>query len=200
YLFTFLTFFLACFYNNFTTHVLIKAVFTSLILINASFLFVEKDAEQLFKSVYRTLSFKPLIIALIAFCFFFAYGFLAPNLLTIHDKIYSSIIYWDFHWHAAIIQDFVFGDNFPPQNEAFPGIPMAYHFFGDLVMALYESAGLSLTSSITFTSILFFFFTLITIIGAAEEFFVSKFLGFLAVCFMIFSSSGHIIYYLIENQ
>src|SRR5690348_5304824 len=121
YFFTFLTFFLACFYNNFTTHVLIKAVFTSLILINASFLFIWKDAEQLSKSVYRTLSFKPLIIALIAFCFFFAYGFLAPNLVTIHDKIYTSIIYWDFHWHAAIIQDFAFGDNFPPQNEAFPG-------------------------------------------------------------------------------
>jgi hypothetical protein len=200
YLFTFLTFFLSCFFNNFTTHVLLRATFTSLIVIEASFFFVWKDAKQLLKSISQTISFKFINIFLIAFCLLFAYGLISPNLQTHNDTIYTSVIYWDFHWHAAIIQDFAFGDNFPPQNEAFPGIPMAYHFFGDMVMATYEVTGLSLTSSITFTSILFFFFALITIIGVSEEFFTSKFLGFLAVCFMIFSSSGHVIYYIIQNQ
>lgn len=200
YLFTFLTFFLACFYNNFTTHVLVKATFTSLILVEILLAFFWKDVKQFLISISQTISFKFINIFLIAFCLIVAYGFLVPNLATKNDKIYTSEIYWDFHWHAAIIQDFAYGDNFPPQNEAFPGIPMAYHFFGDMVMATYEVGGLPLTTSITFASVLFFFFTLITIIGTTEEFFNSKFLGFLAVCFAICSSSGHFIYYIIQNQ
>lgn len=200
YLFTFLTFFLACFYNTFTTHVLVRAVFTTLILTEASFIFFIKEAQKLFKTILQTISLRPVNIFLILFCFLFSYAFLAPHLLTRNNEIYTSPVYWDFHWHAAIIQDFAYGDNFPPQNEAFPGIPMAYHFFGDLVMGIYEVSGLSLTSAITFSSILFFFFSLITIIGTAESFFKSKFLGFLAVCFMIFSSSYHFIYYFFQNQ
>ena len=200
YLFTFLTFFLACFYTLFTTHVLLKATFTALAINEFLFIFFISEAKQLLKTIFTSFSIKPIHIFLIAFCLLFSYLFLSPHLMTKNNIIYTSPIYWDFHWHAAIIQNFVYGDNFPPQNEAFPGIPMAYHFFGDLVMGIYESAGLTLTTSITFSSILFLFFSLIAIIGTAESFFNSKLLGFITVCLAIASSSGHFIYYFAQYK
>lgn len=139
YLFTFLTFFLSCFFTLFTTNVLVTATYIILAFNEFLFVFFVPEIEQLYKTVISSFSIKPINVLLIVFCFVFAYIFLSPHLMTKNNVIYSSPIYWDFHWHAAIIQNFVYGDNFPPQNEAYPGIPMAYHFFGDLVMGIYDA-------------------------------------------------------------
>src|SRR5260221_3564680 len=203
YLFTFLTFFFACFYATFTSDVLLKATYTVLLIYEVALFFFINECKQLLGAIHnnflKILIFRPANFLLITFCFFFSCAFLAPHLITHNGSIYTSPVYWDFHWHAAIIQNFVYGDNFPPQNEAFPGIPMEYHFFGDLVMGIYEVAGISLTQAVTFSSILFLFFFLITIIGISEAFFKSKLLRFFAVCMAITASSEHFIYYFLQN-
>ena len=202
YLFTFLTFFLAIAYTTFTSHVLFKATFSVLILIECSFFFLFEEIQQLLKSLQR--NFVPFLFRrtnffLIVFCAFFSIALLASHLKLDNGMIYRSPIYWDFHWHVAIIQNFVFGDNFPPQNESFSGVPMVYHFFGDLVISMYEATGLSLTTAITFSSILFLFFALIGLIGIAEEFFQKTWMGFLAVCLALTSSSGHFLYFFAQR-
>lgn len=199
YLVTFAVFLAAIFYSFFTAEDLIKAVFSILIVCElALFFYLKRLTPQ--KTHKKKALLTPINIFLIVFCFIFSFIFFAPHLATRAGEIYRSPIYWDFHWHVAVIQNFVYGDNFPPQNEAFAGVPMTYHFFGDFVIAMYEACGLSLTNSITLTSILFFFCALLSIIGFCEEIFSSRLTGFFAVCLSITQSSGHFIYYFLQQQ
>jgi hypothetical protein len=199
FLFTVFTYFVAVLYNNFTTEVLLKATYAVLLVVQVFLLFLIKDVHHLFVSLKHGI--KPLnrkhitSLLLVAFCISFSYAFYAHNLKIENEKIYTTNIYWDFHWHAALINNFAFGDNFPPENEAFSGLPHTYHYFWGVVAAMYEVVGLNLADAINYISILAFCFVLLGLIGLSEELFHSRVIGFLAVILTLTSSSLHFINY-----
>lgn len=109
--------------------------------------------------------------------------------------IYTAPAYWDFQWHMPLIQSFIYGDNFPPQNESFSGLPQTYHFFYDLLTAIYSTWGVPLVFAVNFISIAALFFLFLAIIGFAEEIFRSYIIGAIAVLFTMTTSSLHFVYY-----
>ncbi len=135
-----------------------------------------------------------------SFIFLFSIFFYKPHLKLKDGNIYTSPVYWDFQWHAPLIQNFAFGDNFPPQNESFAGIPITYHYFWGLLVAIYVSTGLDIVNGINFISILTLFFLFTTIIGVGEELFKSKIIGLIAIILTITSSSFRFIYDLQLNS
>jgi hypothetical protein len=197
--FTVATYFVAVLYNNFTSDVLLKASYAVLLVVQVFLLLLIKDVHHSLVSAKHF--FRPLhrrhvtSILLVVFCFSFSYIFFAHNLRIEDQKIYKTDIYWDFHWHAALINNFAFGDNFPPENEAFSGLPHTYHYFWGVVAAIYEVVGLNLADAINVISILAFGFILIGLIGLGEEIFHSRIAGFLAVILTLTSSSLHFINY-----
>ena len=199
YFFTFTTFILAVFYSTFTSEDLLKATFTTLFLLTFAFFFIRKNLKGLLKVTtarlknYSIITFPNLL--LISLCLLFAYFFFAPHLVIENNTIYISPIYWDFHWHAQLIQNFAYGDNFPVQNEAFSGLPQTYHFFWGVFAAIYEVVGLNIADAINIVSILALFFIFMAIIGLSEEFFKTKWIGFIAIILTLTSSSGHALYY-----
>lgn len=202
YLFTIATFFLTLVYRPFTSFLLLKATYTMLVIIPILLMFWAKDIGNLFLALRKLrpkhlLKYKSSII--IVACFFlFSIVFFTPQ-LALHDNvILTSPAYWDFHWHAALIQNFVYGDNFPPQNEAFSGIPETYHYFWGIVVAIYEVGGLSLVDALNVVSILIFTGLLLGIIGLSEEFFTSKSIGIIAVLLTLTTSSFHALYYFLS--
>ncbi len=127
--------------------------------------------------------------------FLFSVFFYKPHLKLENGSIYISPVYWDFKWHAPLVQNFVFGDNYPPENESFSGIPATYHFFWGFETAIYASSGLDLVYGLNYVSILSLFFLLISIIGIGEELFKSFNVGILAAFLTITSSSLRFIDY-----
>lgn len=194
YLGTWVIFILSNLLILFTTSVLTKASFLFLLALIIGLLFLKAELLKLRRSLKLTSVSLPKT-AIVTFCFIFAYFLFSPHLAFIENKIYTSPVYWDFNIHFPIIQNFVFGDNFPPQNESFSGIPMTYHYFFDLLNAIYSSLGLNLVYSMNFVSILSFSFMLMAIIGFCEEIFKSTAAGILAVIFTVTSSSLHFLDY-----
>lgn len=193
YFFTVVTFFVAAFLTLFTDNVLHKATYIILLITQLLLLCYRNDIHSLFSSLkHQKLAKKhiPSVLVIIV-CFLFSYLFFSNHLIIQDEKLYTSPIYWDFHWHAALINNFAFGDNFPPQNEAFAGLPHTYHYFWGVFAAIYEVAGLNLAEAINAVSIIAFFFILLGIIGLSEEFFRSKRIGIVAVFLTITSSSLH---------
>lgn len=198
YVFSFATFFLSLLLSPRISSVLMTSSFLVLTAMTILLcIFTEEIAAILHKVknfLLRPNSFRPTDVLLLLSCFLFSFFFFSPHLVTKNEGIYRSPIYWDLHWHTAIIQNFVYGDNFPPENESFSGTPLTYHFFGDFVMGIYEAVGLTFTDAVTFTSILVLFFILLTVIGCAEEFFHSKKVGAIAVLLVVTSSSARFLY------
>lgn len=200
YSFTLVTFLLSIIFSLFfSSSVLLVASTTTLILFVFGLGFFIKPLFANIKTLKKK-RLKLTDIFLIIFCLSIAILFFMPHLAIKNGEIFRSPIYWDFHWHAALIQNFVYGDNFPPESEVLAHIPMTYHFFGDLVFAIYSAVGLNLVESINFGSILAFAFFLIALIGIGEEFFKSKLIGFFTVLLTLTSSSGHFIYYYLDNE
>ena len=193
YLFSMGVFLIAHLFPLITDSALLYATITGLILVTLTLLFYSQDVSRtlnFFTDATRMKeSIRPIDTIFIIFCFLFAVLFFTPHVQIEKDVIYSSPIYWDFHWHAAIIQNFVFGNNFPPQEEALAGAPLTYHFFGDFVIAMYESVGFSIAQALNFVSVLVFFALLMTIVGFAQELFHRKQIGYIAVVLTMTSSS-----------
>lgn len=194
YLGTLIIFILSNILILFTTSVLTKASFLFLLALTISLLFLKADLIKLCRNLKLTGISLPKI-AIIIFCFICSYFLFSPHLSFIENKIYTSPVYWDFNIHFPIIQNFVFGDNFPPQNESFSNIPMTYHYFSDLLTAIYSSLGLDLVNSINLVSILSFSFMLIAMVGFCEEVFKSTTSGLIAILLTVTSSSLRFIDY-----
>lgn len=196
YISTFFILIFAIFLNLFTSSVLKKASSLYLVLLILSFIPLKRELKQFLslKEVKIQSSLLPKTIAIL-FCFIFPFFLFNPQLAHVEDKIYTSPIFWDFNIHFPIIQNFVYGDNFPPQNESFSNVPMTYHYFFDLLTAIYAASGLGLVGSINFISILSFSFLLISFIGFGEEIFNSTATGFIAVLLTLTSSSLRFIDY-----
>ncbi len=194
YLGTLIIFILSNILVLFTTSVLTKASFLFLIALTIGLLFLKTDLIKLCRNLKLTGIHLPKI-AIIAFCFICSYLIFSPHLSFTENKIYTSPVYWDFNIPFPIIQNFVYGDNFPTQNESFSGIPLTYHYFFELLMAIYSTLGLGLVGTINITSTLSFFFLLLSIVGLAEEFLHSASMGFTAILLTLTSSSLRFINY-----
>ncbi|HUQ85097.1 MAG TPA: hypothetical protein VM077_02130 [Candidatus Limnocylindrales bacterium] len=202
YLFTISVFLLAQSLSFLTTGVLLKASVIVLLMLMLSLLFLHKNVLELINKALKYLNHFPILTTAIitAFCLLFSFFFFTPHLNYENSTILTSPVYWDFHWHAALIQNFTLGDNFPPQNEAFAGVVHTYHYFWAVLTGIYSVLGLSLVDAINFYSVVSFFFVLITIVGLSQEFFKNKLTGLIAIALTLTSSSLHFIDYLIENK
>lgn len=199
YFLTFFVFFLSLLLNLFTSDVLFKSSVLILSLIIISLGFFKKDIIRISKNLLNIEKQKTLLspvnIFLISFCFLIAYVFYIPHLSYQDNVITRSPVYWDYHWQMSLIQNFVYGDNFPPQNEAFSGIPANYHYLWMVNASIYQSLGLSPVDTINFVSILQFFLLLLIIVGFSMEFFKSKFVGFITILLSVTASGFHFLDY-----
>jgi hypothetical protein len=124
-----------------------------------------------------------------AVCSFFSWSFFSVHLAQWPAGIWKSGVYKDFNIHYPTIQNFVYGDNFPPQYESFAGAPLAYHFFFDLLVAEHVALGWPLVAALNGISAAAFVTLLALIAGFVEEFAGSFSGGIVAVALTLTSSS-----------
>lgn len=200
YILTLSVFLTALLLSQFTDSLVQKSSFIVVLLMGDILALFYKDTLHALQKLFnfrRLLSFPTLLITTLSLLL--STLLFSPQLLEIDGTIFRSPIYWDFHWHAALVQSFVLGDNFPPQNESFAGVAHAYHYLWAVLVGIYSSHGLGLVHSINLYSIVFFFFILLTLIGLSEEFFKTKVVGILAILLTFTSSSLRFIHYFMQN-
>lgn len=188
-----LIFIVAILLSFFTTGVLQKSEIIIFIIICITLLASKNHILVINKEIIisRSSIIKSLILIVI---YLFSFFFYFSQLNMFNGKIYTGQAYWDFQWHAPLIQNFAYGENFPPQNESFSGIPQTYHFFWGFLVSIYDSAGLDLVLAINYISMLCLFFLLMAVIGFSEEIFGTFSAGILSVLFIVTSSSLRFIY------
>lgn len=92
--------------------------------------------------------------------------------------------------HLSLARSFSWGNNFPPQLPYFPGPPLSYHYFFDLIVGLLEKMGLRIDFAFNGFGAVSFAFLLFLIYKFPQMLFgKSKILGLLSVIFFIFPSS-----------
>ncbi|MDO8659084.1 MAG: hypothetical protein Q7K54_00615 [Candidatus Parcubacteria bacterium] len=96
----------------------------------------------------------------------------------------------DFGLHLSLIRSFSWGNNFPAESPFFPGRPLPYHYYFDLLTGLLERAGLRMDIAFNGLSILFFTLLLFLIYKLPLLIFKkSRLLGILSVILFIFHSN-----------
>lgn len=80
-----------------------------------------------------------------------------------------SHAYGDFAAHYPLVQTFVLGDNFPPSSEGCAGMPMMYHFYYSLLLAIYSVIGAGFPEVFTVGSVLTTGFLMLLLLGLCEE-------------------------------
>ena len=146
---------------------------------------------MLFRS-FREMTF--LILALS-----FSYALFYPQVFQQGTMLYRSGVYWDFTAHYPIVQNFVFGDNFPAMDETAGELPLMYHFFGDLQVALTSALGTSLADSFLWISALSLTSLLVLVREFAKDLFKSEAAGWAAAIFVVSSSNLRWIFDLIGS-
>lgn len=171
----------------------LMSFWTDGLLAKATWIYMICGAGVAMISLRRLPPIAPLKIARLALIILAGWGAakaIVPQHLGIRDGvIYHSSMYGDFAAHFTLVQSFVFGDNFPPQNEGAAGTPVMYHFFYHLLVAVYSVLGLELVDSINFASCLTLTMLLTVIIGLGETVFRSTLAGVLAAILFLFNSS-----------
>jgi hypothetical protein len=64
-----------------------------------------------------------------------------------HEYLWS-----DWPTHLGIVTRFAWGDNFPPVNTLFDGLPLSYHYLSDLTPAAFVTLGMAPTTALPFHS------------------------------------------------
>lgn len=118
----------------------------------------------------------------------FSYFFYVPHVIEEPGAIYRSSAYWDFTAHYPIVQNFVFGDNFPAKDETAGELPLLYHFFSDLQVAIVSALGGSLSGAFLWVSVLSLVSLLVLMREFARALFASEAAGWAAAIFAITSS------------
>lgn len=96
----------------------------------------------------------------------------------------------DFGLHLSLIRSFSLGDNFPVESPFFPGKPLPYHYYFDLLTGFLERAGLRIDIAFNGLSILFFTALLYLIYKLPQIIFLkNRLLGILSVLLFIFESN-----------
>lgn len=92
--------------------------------------------------------------------------------------------------HLSLARSFSQGFNFPPQLPYFPGPPLSYHYYFDLMVGIFERAGLRIDFAFNGLSALSFAGLLFLIYKFPQMLFgKSKALGFLSVLLLLFPAS-----------
>lgn len=199
YFFTWLIFIAVNLISIVTDQVLLKSLILSFFVLLGILYVRRQDVTETLNDLYKLLKRRDkyqlfMQFMLCGFIFLFSYSFYANHLMQAGSKIYTSSAYWDFQWHMPLIQNFIFGDNFPPENESFAGFPATYHFFWGLWTAIYAVSGMGLIQAVNFVSIFTLYIFLIGVIGFMDEVLGSKKAGFIAVLLIISSSSLRFFY------
>src|SRR3989344_810847 len=96
----------------------------------------------------------------------------------------------DFGLHLSLIRSFSWGNNFPVESPFFPGRPLPYHYYFDLLVGLLEKTGLRIDVAFNGVSILLFTALLFLIYKLPQLIFrKSKLLGILSVILFVFHSN-----------
>lgn len=96
----------------------------------------------------------------------------------------------DFGLHISLIRSFSWGNNFPPESPFFPGKPLAYHYFFDLLVGLLEKLGIRIDIAFNGLSALFFTGLLYGIYKLPQVIFKkNRLLGIVSVILFIFHSN-----------
>lgn len=107
----------------------------------------------------------------------------------------------DFGLHLSLIRSFSWGDNFPVESPFFPGKPLPYHYYFDLLVGFLEKTGLRIDIVLNGISILFFTALLYLIYKLPQIIFLkNKLLGILSVVLFIFHSNLTFIDYFKEKS
>lgn len=129
----------------------------------------------------------------------FSYALFSPHVYQEGTELYRSGLYWDFTAHYPIVQNFVFGDNFPAQDETAAGLPLLYHFYGDLQVALAGALGTPLAESFLWVSALSLTSLLVLTREFAKDLFKSEGAAWAAAAFVITSSNLRWVFDLLGN-
>ncbi|RJQ37751.1 hypothetical protein C4559_03380 [Candidatus Microgenomates bacterium] len=96
----------------------------------------------------------------------------------------------DFGLHLSLIRSFSWGSNIPVESPFFPGKPLPYHYYFDLLVGLLEKIGLRIDVAFNGLSIFFFTALLFLIYKIPQLIFnKSKLLGITSVILFVFHSS-----------
>lgn len=96
----------------------------------------------------------------------------------------------DFGLHLSLIRSFSWGNNFPVESPFFPGRPLPYHHYFDLLVGLLEKTGFRIDVAFNGVSILLFTLLLFLIYKLPQLIFrKSKLLGVLSVILFVFHSN-----------
>src|SRR3990167_3991352 len=115
---TFLIYILAVILHFFTASVLSKASWISLGFIGLVAIFSMPEVKKMVIAMGRKIVFKRLAASTVIAlgCLVFSYFLFKPHLNQRQGIIYTSPVFWDFKFYFSNIQNFVYGDNFPPEN------------------------------------------------------------------------------------
>lgn len=180
-----------------TTQVLQKAslIYILFLVLTALLFYRNNYLVLLNKILHFKFSKNNLIdIFVIVICFSLSVIIFLPHLAYKDGKIYRSEIYWDIQWNIQPIQNFIHGDNFPPENESFSGFPLTYHYFYWLATAIYGALGLNIAQSVLYLSVCSFFFVLLSIYTSCEELFKSRLIGIVTILLTLTTGSLRFIY------
>lgn len=128
-------------------------------------------------------------LAFLVLALSFSYALFSPHAYQEGAELYRSGLYWDFTAHYPIVQNFVFGDNFPAQDETAAGLPLLYHFYGDLQVALASALGTTLAESFLWVSTLSLACLLVLVREFAKDLFKSEVAAWAAAAFVVTSSN-----------
>lgn len=106
----------------------------------------------------------------------------------------------DFGLHLSLIRSFSWGNNFPVESPFFPGKPLPYHYYFDLLVGLLERVGLRIDIAFNGVSIALFTVLLFLIYKLPQLIFrKSKLLGVLSVVLFVLHSNFTFIDFLKEK-
>lgn len=159
-----------------------------------SFLIIKR--RQIFggAQICKDLNFENVAVPL-----FGALAFIALNLRCVlreeFNSLYGSLfVHGDCSFHVAIINSFVYRDNFPPQYPVITNTPMEYPILVDFLSAILMKTGFDLRSSIIIPNVLFQVSTLCLISSLAIRIFKRKYVGVLSAFLFFFAGNMGVIY------
>lgn len=96
----------------------------------------------------------------------------------------------DFGLHISLIRSFSWGNNFPVESPFYPGVPLPYHYYFDLLVGLLEKTGVSIALAFNGLSVIFFTLLLWLIYKLPQLIFAQgRMIGILSVILFIFHSN-----------
>lgn len=114
-----------------------------------------------------------------------------------HEFIIARNVVGDFGLHLSLIRSVSWGNNLPMESPFYPGVPLPYHYGFDLVVGLFERAGLRIDAALNGLSAIAYTFLLYCIYLLPQRIFgKNRFVGIVSVLLFVFHSSLTFVYFL----